>query len=458
MRQSMLSLSIVAVAFGASVAHAAVTDEQVQALEARLAQLEAENAASAAASGKASERLKINGFMSAGVGWADVGAPFSYDTGLDDTLSFKADSVVGLQFDARVNDQVNAVVQLVGRGVDDFDAGIEWAYLGYRPTQVDEIRVGRLRASFFLLDEYLEVGYAYPWARPPAELYQADFPSAYDGISWTHKINAGEWQHDILLNWGATRTPEGGTGQMDATDAWTLGLTSTHGDWLFGAKVSGARLTANNALFDALASIPAPLGPLMAPIDENNVSYRALGAQYDNGKLLVLAEGTQLRIDGIVPDSDNAYLTVGYRFGKVMPHLTYSTKRLVDENEPRSIAALPMLCPAANPDPDETLCLRIVPNVFTPGDSTDSLGIPFPADTLARMLEAEQDSVTLGVRYDFLPNAALKVDWTRVLDTHNSFGMYSAENGNVFYDAAGGLLSPPVGEVDVFRVVVDAVF
>lgn len=424
------------------VASADVPDEQVQALERRLAELEAAGAATPAADSGVAGKLKINGFMSAGFGSADVD-DFTYDNGLYNQVSHKADSIVGLQVEGEVNDKINAVMQLVARGEDDFAVGAEWAYVGYRPTAVDEFRAGRLRASFYMMSEYLEVGYSYPWARPPAELYQADFPSSYDGLSWLHKFTAGSWQHDLQLNWGSTKSPGDAASQLDAEDAWGVGVTSTHGDWQFGARLSGASLTANNPIFDLLSSPVVLPGPLVlpaeiAPVERQQIEYAAVGMQYDNGSLLVMAEGTQITIDGVIPDTDSAYITIGYRFGKVMPHLTYSGMQITDADDERpDVAWLPMLCPA----PGSAGCL--VP----------ALGIPFQTDTLSRLLESEQESATLGVRYDFLPNAALKVDWTRVLDTHGTFGLFSHEQSNLLPTAV-----LPDEEVDIFRVVVDVVF
>lgn len=158
MKRTLMSMAVMAAALGAPVAYAEdVPDEQVQALEKRLAELEAAGTAAPAAPVDQSGlggKLKVNGFMSAGFGFADV-EDFTYDNGLYDQVSHKADSIVGLQIEGQVNDKTNAVMQLVARGEDDFAVDAEWAYIGYRPTAVDEFRAGRLRASFYMLSEFL---------------------------------------------------------------------------------------------------------------------------------------------------------------------------------------------------------------------------------------------------------------------------------------------------------------
>lgn len=452
MRITSIGLAALVAAMGTQPV-AAASPDQIAALEERIAQLEGRTAAAPATG----DRIKINGFISAGFGWADTTDGQSYDEGLNDTVSHTVDSVAGLQFDARVADRTNAVVQLVARGRDDFEAGIEWAYVGWRPTDADEFRIGRQRDRLYLLSEYLEVGYAYPWARPPVEIYRAEHPSAYDGVSWQHRLGAGDWQHDFTVSWGRPAIPSGDRGSVRSDDNVSLGISSTHGNWQFGAELNRASITVNNELFDAFSAMG-----FMPPSDRDKSVYATAGLQYDNGSLLVISELTNIEVDGTLPDSQAAYLTVGYRFGKFLPHVTWSGTKLADPRMPvlpvlaiqddlfGNPSGAPDLCPLIDPNPAAAFCLAVVPNMTAlPGDT---MGIPFPADTLGRLLDREQESVTVGVRYDFLPNAALKLDWTRVLDTNQTLGFFTPDNGDLFYTPL------PEQDVDVVRAVVDVVF
>lgn len=427
---------------------------QLQALEARLAQLEAARMAPPAERWTESGKFRFNGFLTAGAGRADID-DFFFDRRLGEDVSHTADSVVGLQVEAEVNDRTSAMLQLVARGSDDFAASAEWAYVSWRPTDGDEFRAGRLRAPFFVMSECLEVGYVYPWVRPPIEVYKPTFPSSLDGVSWSRKFNAGAWQHDLYAHWGNTSASTASAVALDIGDGWEVAFGSAFHEWQFGLKVSGARVNATNRLFDALASLGA-----VDPLDDVAVLYQSAGVQYDNGKLLALAEGTTVSADGFIPDSESVYATIGYRFGKLMPHVTWASTRATDEEERPDIPLLAdqgagpaSLCPAADPDPYASLCLAIVPDMSTPLDNTDTVGVAFPADALSRLLESDQTSVTLGVRYDLLANAAVKFDWTRVLDTHGTFGMFTHERSNALPTT-----TLPDEEVDIFRVAIDVVF
>lgn len=437
------ALPLLVAGLGMATAHAEGTDERRQALEARIAQLEAAEPGTGAAA--TPERLQINGFLSAGFGWADTEDGQSYEGGLNDRVSHTRDSVVGLQFDGRINDRTRAVLQLVGRGGTDFDASVEWAYVSWQLTDADELRIGRQRDRLYLLSEYLEVGYTYPWARPPAEIYRPDHPSAFDGVTWRHELTAGQWQHDLSLSWGTPQTPDKNETPIESEGNIALGIASEYGDWRLGAEYTTGRITISNPVFDAFSTLS-----LMEPIDKDRAHYYTVGAQYDDGKRVLLAEATQVEVDGTLPDSRSAYVTVGHRFGKWLPHVTWASTSMTDGGADAN-AMLPLLCPAADPDPNTSLCLAIVPNTLSAPPPT-TFGIPFPVDTLPRMFDVEQDSVTVGVRYDFLSNAALKVDWTRVLDTHGTLGLFSPDDGNIFTTPI------PEDETDVLRVVIDIVF
>jgi predicted porin len=402
-------------------------DPQLAALEARIAQLEGEHAKMPATDGLAS-KLKIDGFLSAGFGIMEDD-DFAYD-GIAETGSFDADGVMGLQVEGRVNDTTRGVVQLVGRSSeDDFDITAEWAYVGLKLTDSGELRVGQQRFPFFLMSEYIDVGYAYPWAKPPVEVYLPGMPSSYNGVSWHQDIEAGDFAHTLMGYWGSDRFSSAG-GTFTLENSVGLMWTGSTGNWQFGASLSRGESTFSGGLFDALAA-----AGVVAPLDDALGEYGGLSIQYDNGRFLLMAEATEIRVEGYFADTAQEYVTVGYRVGKVLPTITYGSSRVTDADERPDNPLLPLMC--AGPG---TLCL-------------DAAGaIPLPADTLSRLLDSPQDSVTLGARVDFARNAALKVDWTHVLDTHGTFGNFTRNDGNLFYGALPG------DDLDAFRVVVDVVF
>lgn len=398
------------------------------ALKARIDKLEAAQAGDLPASDTLASKLKINGFVSAGFGMS-LEDDFSYD-GNEETGSFDADGVGGLQIEGRVSDSTRAVLQLVGRSNDDdFNVETEWAYIGYKPTENGELRVGLQRFPFFLMSEYIEVGYAYPWIKPPAEVYLPGMPSSYSGVSWHQAINAGEWAHTLMGYWGNDRFESAG-GTFLLENSVGLVWTGSTGNWQFGLNLSRGDSTFSGGLFDTLAAVG-----VIKPMEDARGEYGGLSLQYDDGRWLVMAEATEIRVEGYFGDTAQEYLTVGYRFGKILPTITYASSRITDPAERADSPILPGLCTGPG-----TLCL-------------DPAGtVPMPPDTLARLLENAQDSLSLGVRVDFTRNAAFKIDWTHVLDMHGTSGYFDRNDGNVFYGAF------PSDGGNVLRVAVDAVF
>jgi hypothetical protein len=73
-----------------------------------------------------------------------------------------------------------------------FEQNLEWAYLRWRPWNDLDLRVGRLGLDVFLLSDYRNVGYAYPWMRPPQEFYAPLFPYHLDGADIAQRFHLGE--------------------------------------------------------------------------------------------------------------------------------------------------------------------------------------------------------------------------------------------------------------------------
>jgi hypothetical protein len=86
--------------------------------------------------------VNISGFASvvagqvlegSGVAEFDLGPTFLADYPLvgayDEDISFKPDTLFGIQFSADLLEGLTATAQVVSRGADDFSASFEWAYL-----------------------------------------------------------------------------------------------------------------------------------------------------------------------------------------------------------------------------------------------------------------------------------------------------------------------------------------
>lgn len=301
------------------------------------------------------ERLKINGFFSAGIAEADDDMNLVL-YGIGDDYSTSSVNKMGVQFVFQVSDNVDFTGQLVSKGTRDYQVEAEWAYLSYRPVNSLSLRFGRQRIPYYLLSEYLDVGYAYPWVRPPIELYNIPISST-DGIGALYDFNLGNWN----FTWqGYAGKSSGVSDQLNAefilNDAWGSAFFAEVGDWTFRIGYNRSHLAvgeleaggiaeqligAVNATNVGIAGIEATanavppggvawnvtLDRLNNDAEENSAKteYKSAAFMYDNGSLLVMAEIANLKLEDIAfPAGDSGYITFGYRFGKWMPHVTYA--------------------------------------------------------------------------------------------------------------------------------------
>ena len=72
---------------------------------------------------------------------------------------------------------MSIVAQLLARARSaNFNAIVEWAYVDYEFTDWLSLRAGKIKQPVYLVNDYVEVGYAYPWIRPPVEVYYLNNP------------------------------------------------------------------------------------------------------------------------------------------------------------------------------------------------------------------------------------------------------------------------------------------
>lgn len=379
MRLKRIAVAL-AMASGAGIAHA-MTESEIEAVfaryEARIAALEARVARAEQSSGsgvpvedlgerlaslekdarrqqrrtqgidervsRAAEKLKVQGFGSAGVAILDeagVGYVSNSGEGIDDKLTY-IDSIAGLQFDFQVNEQLSFTTQLVGRTqANDFSIGADWAYLSWQATENLTIRGGRMRMPLYMLSDYLDVGYVYPWARPPQEAYNLAGLNIdrYEGFDLLYNYDAGAFTGTIQALVGRANPVTGST-SLDVEDMWGLIGTASIGDLTLRAGYLQAELGVSfesGSSFDVLDGVLADFG-LGRLAGQDGASFASVGFQYDNGSLLASGEFVRLTLDGLLASTDGWYLSGGYRFGRYMPYAYYAGYETTDDEDRNAV-------------------------------------------------------------------------------------------------------------------------
>ncbi|MFY8273198.1 porin [Pseudoalteromonas sp. SSDWG2] len=358
----------------------------------------------------ASAEIRINGFASitAGMTLDDGDTLFGYN----DEFSLKPESLFALQVSADLQEKLSATAQIIARGENDFDAEFEWAYITYELTENTQLSAGKMRIPFYRYSDFLDVGYAYRWIRPPQSVYNLSF-STYEGLSLLHNSTLGEWDSSLQLMFGAVDDDIAAVSSSDAAKLNdTLGFNWTLSkDW-FSARaayfISEATIDLSNS-----AQLSALIGGLNGfglteqasnlAIDEDDAYFAAIGFSIDYEDILVDAEYTEFEVDNsILAKQQQYYVSLGYRIDEWTLSLTYEDND--DDNDASEFNTVPTSI---------TTQLGPIPVSTNPTDPNAPLLRDLTNFALASQSAAD-NSYSVGARYNFHPAAAFKVDFTQV--------------------------------------------
>lgn len=294
--------------------------------------------------GFAETDARLSGFGSVGAGRVLTdGGMFA---GYDDHWSYDTDSVVGLQADVTASGGLSFTTQIVARGYDfqdteaRYDPAIELMFLAYQVGDDLRLRGGLLRTPFYIYSDSVEVGYAYPWVRPPIDVYTtlSQTITHMKGVDATLYKAWGDALVEWRLAYGYHNTHfETSVTEYDLNLDPLFGSTLTLNweDMLFRYSVYRAtysfadeRLAFVEGYYRNLASID-PLFDDLA----NNVSgeavvnyYHVLGFQYEKDNWLITSEANYSAAPGekFSIGLSGIYFSVARQMGRFFPYVLTS--------------------------------------------------------------------------------------------------------------------------------------
>ncbi|TXH41708.1 MAG: porin [Burkholderiaceae bacterium] len=315
----------------------------------------------------------ISGFGTLGAGKALSGVKGSYmgyecpcyianypDVGLyRSSWSASPDTRGGVQGTYHLNKDLSATAQATINAANGGKAAIDWAYGSYNVNGEWTIQAGRKRLPLFGYSDFFQVGYAYPWIRPPGDLYGWQIV-AYNGANAMYRHTIG----DVSIT----------------TNVW-MGTETDTNNQMLGKVYYGEKVKERwKGILGGYVEAGFDWGSIRAVVMENKVDrWLGEGGTYRNNKDGVKQQfyGLTVNIDKndwvlrtefnrfVRPDPRDVYsvyfVGAGYRFGDFLPMLTYSSFK---EN--------------------------------------------FPSDTSAN---ENHRTVSASLRWDFRPNTALKVQY-----------------------------------------------
>ena len=247
----------------------------------------------------------------------------------DEEWSFAPESLIGVQANGNLAQGLTATAQIVGRGAEDFDAKLEWAYLSYDINDNWTVQAGKKRLPLFYYSDFYDVGYAYVWMRPPADTYTWQIFN-YNGANVTYRNTWGEWAFGANLYAGREDSKDNrllsefffGEPTREIWDDIIGGVINLSRDWL---ELRFTHMQYTNKRFRS--GVPE----LWDGKDEREGKFYGASANGDFGNFFFLTELNRLDLGG---NLDTAMLTLGYRFGSVTPFVGYSAFKEDNEGDP----------------------------------------------------------------------------------------------------------------------------
>jgi hypothetical protein len=372
--------------------------------------------------------FSLNGFGTLGVVHsseenADFVGNFFQPKGAGFTRAWSptVDSKLGLQVDTRFNDQFSVVVQVTSQLQydDSYTPSIEWANIKYQITPDISVRVGRTVSSLFMVSDSSLVGYTYPWVRPPLEVY-AELPINHkDGIDASYGFRVGEVTSVVKASYGQFTSKVVGGGAAKATHFFDMVESLEYGPSTLRFGYSSLRVDIEGAPgLDALfggftqfgntVSVIPGLQAIGAqalsvartyPVSETPYSLMTVGAKYDPGTWLLMAEWVKANGSRSFSNAAAWYVTGGYRINKVTPFVTLSEAKSDTASKTGiSTTGLPPALAGAATALNGGLTAVINSFAFT------------------------QKDLSAGVRWDFMRGTDLKLQYDHLLPGAGSYG------------------------------------
>lgn len=342
-------------------------------------------------------KVRINGFLTTsftqGKNADDIG--YLNDLVVKDLSLDTYENRLGLQVSSDVTDNTDITAQIIARGgVYNYNASLDWAYLDYHPTKSLNIHIGKYKVPMFIVSDYVEVGYAYPWARPPQDVYYINPLTSQSGVKLFYNIPIGktdllfqlyygEGSHEVFV---PARSIDFSGSDMPVDERIEL-KTKNAGGGNISFKTEHFSLRVS--YFDTKVDAPE------MNIENASGNFSSAGLTMDWSDIILYAEYANRDTDTddirAFPDQKAWYTTLAYRFSSIMPYATYS--EIKQGNDPN-------------------------------------------------ILSLEQTSAALGVRYELNSATAIK------------FEALHSEPGEENH----GLFNDPVDEGMIYTMTVDAIF
>ncbi|NWD77506.1 porin [Pseudomonas gingeri] len=342
------------------------------------------------------------------------------------------DSLIGAQVIATFTPQLSAVVQVISeqRYDNSYNPSLEWANFKYQFSPDFSVRVGRTVQPAFLLSDSRKVGYTLPWVRPPGEVYSLIPVTSTDGMDLSYRLHFAELTNTVQGNFGQSgpRLPNN-TGRSLARDSWGISNLTEYGALTTRLTYQKTRLTLEslNSLFDSFRGFGEEGNAIADRYDTKEKPFDFVGAGviYDPGKWFVMGEWGRTDSHAAIGTISAWYVSGGYRIAAFTPYVTYARSKTTSATSTAGLDTSTLSPSLAATATDLNSAL----NTVLAGNSG-------------------QQTLSVGMRWDFTQNMDAKLQYDRTRLDHNATGPLT--NLQPGYE--------PGGSFNLFSLAVDFVF
>lgn len=344
--------------------------------------------------------VQINGFLNIVGGYATERKNDRYE---QEQLLFEPDSSLGLQISRELSSKTSVTGQLIARGSRDFEVEASWAYVTHHISESSYFRAGRFRTPFFLYSDYLDVGYAQHWLTPPDEVYALQFDNI-NGIDFNHQLPIGPLDAKLQLYAGSAnnRFVNENTGdELQLEMRGQFGIVGTLAYQWLTLRASFHQVSDLTMTNFSDVSLPSPLNNvagLRQTLENfgntgqyllNQLDVTGVAAEFSEAAIkmewahfFAIAEGTLLTFDhGPLGEQRRHFISVGTRFKDMTLYTSYSRANDKQVNLHEHLPSTPA-----------------------------TAGIRRVLDGLTSSLMLLSEGSSLGLRYDYDPGVAFKIE------------------------------------------------
>ncbi|MCF6211377.1 MAG: hypothetical protein L3J88_06535 [Gammaproteobacteria bacterium] len=255
--------------------------------------------------------IQWHGFLtSAYLATSGAGEGVHYSGDVSDEGTTK-DTRLGLTVTTQVDEHWRFAAQMKAKRDNHNRLVMDWAYATYDHSDQFAINVGEVKFPVGLYNEYVEVGYTYPWIRAPESAYnQDDFGPdltwiSYSGLGLVYTWATDETETNLNFFGGLLDLADGHINQMVGAQ---VGF-----NW---ADMLRLQLSATTGIMEIEE------GSRVGMDGDRHTTYTA-SIGLDMESLVFSTEISTASMEMDVMDSTSGYVMMGYRFGDFMPHVTW---------------------------------------------------------------------------------------------------------------------------------------